>query len=586
MADVYATAYDFGPFRLDASTRTLLRHQDVIALPPKAVDVLFALVRQSGEVVPKRVLMDTVWHGSVVEDANLTQMIFLLRRALSADGEGTSYIRTVPRRGYRFVGAVRETAARLSVRIQSLAVLPLVNLSGDPAQDYFTDGITEALIANLARIGELRVVSRTSAMRYKGTTESAANIARALRVDVLVEGSAARIGDRVRITAKLIHGRDDRHVWVETYDEPVAHVLDLQSQIARALATAVQVTLTKDEEFRLTTTRTVNPAAYLHHLKGRYVMRNMTEADQLSAIESFNQAIDIDPEFAAPYAGIAECYTSLAYYFGMVPKDAFARARAAAARAVQLDDDLAEGHAILGLLRLLDEWDWKGADAACSRAAQLAPGDSYVHWKRGMYLQYVGRSDEAIRAHRLAERLDPFSLVAIEQAGWPLYYARRFDEAAAQFRRVIVLGPDSHAGHFGLGWVLVQQGQYEEAVAELRRCAALAGRNSLVECSLAYACGMAGRRDEAAEILHRITDGNPYVPNWYLSLVWIGMRDVDRAFTCLQQALEDREPCLVTIGVDPVFDPIRKDPRFAELERRIAQSQVSGNGDQLSGMVT
>jgi TolB-like protein/Flp pilus assembly protein TadD len=571
MADMCGTTYNFGPFRLDVSSRTLLRHDEIIALPPKAVDVLFALVRQPGEVVSKKILMDAVWRDSVVEDANLTQMIFLLRRALDANNGDTSYIRTVPRRGYRFVGTVRETAARLPVRIESLAVLPLVNLSGDPAQDYFTDGITEALIANLARIGELRVVSRTSAMRYKGTTESAADIARALRVDALVEGSAARIGDRVRITAKLIHGRDDRHVWVETYDEPVAHVLDLQSRIARAVAIAVQVTLTKDEEFRLAATRSVNPTAYLHHLKGRYLMRNMTEADQLSAIESFNQAIEMDREFAAPYAGIAECYTSLAYYFGMVPKDAFARARVAAATAVRLDDNLAEGHAILGLLRLLDEWDWKGADAACSRAAQLAPGDAYVHWKRGMYLQYVGRSDEAIRAHRLAERLDPFSLVAIEQAGWPLYYARRFDEAEAQFRRVIVLEPDSHAGHFGLGWVLVQQRQYEEAVDELRCCAALAGRNSLVECSLAYACGMAGRRDEAAQILNRTTDGNQYVPNWYLSLVWIGMGDSDRAFHCLERAFDDHEPCLVTIGVDPVFDPIRKDPRFAELESRIAR---------------
>jgi TolB-like protein/Tfp pilus assembly protein PilF len=504
-------------------------------------------------------------------------MIFLLRRALDADRAGSDgYIRTVPRRGYRFTASVRQTEARVLLPIESLAVLPLANLSGDPAQDYFADGITEALIANLAKIGGLRVVSRTSAMRYKGTTEPTAEIARALRVDALVEGSVTRIGDRVRVTAKLIHGESDRHLWAEAYDGQLVHVLDLQSRIARALATAVQVTLNEDEELRLTTPQEVDPDAYLHYLKGRYLMRNMTEDGQRQAIRSFEQSIQIDSEFAAPYAGIAECYTALAYFFGMVPKEAFANARAAAATAVRLDEGLAEGHAILGLLCLLDDWDWESADAECSRAVQLAPGDAYVHWKRGVYLQYVGRSDEAIRAHRLAERLDPFSLVAIEEAGWPLYYARKYDEAAAQFRRALALAPDAYMGRFGLGLVLVQQRRHEEAVAELQYCARLAGSNPLIESSLAYACGTAGCRAEAGQILARLIAGGQYVPNWFLSLIWIGIGDADRALECLEKAFDDREPCMVTLGVDPIFDPLRENGRFADLVRRITPSSSSG----------
>jgi Flp pilus assembly protein TadD len=256
----------------------------------------------------------------------------------------------------------------------------------------------------------------------------------------------------------------------------------------------------------------------------------------------------------------------------MVPKEAFSCAKVAAERAVDLEETLADGHAVLGLLRLLDDWDSSAADAEFRRAVELAPGDAYVHWKRGMYLQYVGRGDEAVAAHRLAEQLDPFSLVAIEEVGWPLYYSRRYEEAAAQFRKAIELAPEWHLGHFGLGLVLVQQGNHAEALSELRTCARLAGHNPLIESSLAYACGTAGCRAEALQILERLTANGRYVPNWFLSLIWVGLGEKERAFQCLETAFQDREPCMVSLGVDPMFDPLRPDARFAELVRRIGGS--------------
>lgn len=570
-------AYDFGPYRLDPVRRTLWRRGELVALPPKAVEVLTALVKQPGTVLAKHDLMRSVWPDTFVEEANLVQMIFLLRRAIEDRNGGREYIRTVPRRGYRFAGDVRSIEIGRTYRIESIAVLPLANLSGDPSQEYFADGITEALIAHLVKISSLRVVSRTSAMRYKGSKESIAEIAGALRVDALVEGSATRFGgDRVRITVKLIHAATDRHLWAETYDGQVLELLELQGKVARAVATAVRVNLTEDEEARLTDSRQVDPDAYSLYLKGRYFARNLTDEGQRKAIHYFQESIQLDPNYAAPHASMAECFVSLAFYFGMVPKDAFSPAKVAAERAVQLDETFAEGHAVLGLLRLLDEWNWDAAETEFARAVELAPGDAYVHWKRGMYLQYAGRGEEAVAAHRRAEQLDPLSLVAMEEAGWPLYYSRRYDEAAAQFRKVVELAPDWFLGHFGLGLVLIQQQHYEEALGELRCGARLSGSNPYIESALAYACGMAGCRAEASQILDRLTSTHRYVPNWFLSLIWIGMGEREQALQCLQQAFRDREPCMVSLNVDPMFDPLRPDARFSELVHHVESGTIAG----------
>ena len=566
MLTLRATAYEFGPYRLDPLGRSLMCRGEVIALPPKAVEVLVELVKQSGNVVGKHDLMEAVWRETFVEEANLNQMIFLLRRALG-NGHGSEYIATVPRRGYRFAASVR--MIDIPCRIESIAVLPLANLSGDPAQDYFADGITGALITELAKIGSLRVVSRTSVMRYRGAKESIPQMARALRVQAVLEGSVMQSGNRLRITAQLIHASTDQHLWAETYDGAISDILGLQSQVARDVAAGVRAELSQDEKARLTTSRTVHPKAYSLYLKGRYYARILTEQGQCKAIRYFQESSQSDPDYAAAYAGMAECFIELAYFFGMEPKKAFGEAEAAAVKAVALDEELAEGHAALSLLRLLNDWDWCAADAESRRAIELAPGDAYVYWKRGVYLRYAGRSDEAVAAHRHAEFLDPCSVMAIQEVGWPLYYARRFDEAVEQFRKAVELEPGWDQLYFGLGLTLVQQRRYKEAIAALRTAAQMGPGNAFTEASLAYALGRAGCTREAEQALEQLTANYAYVPRWFHSMVCVGMNDKERALESLEDAFRDHEPCLVSLKVDPVFDPLRDETRFTEMVRRV-----------------
>jgi tetratricopeptide (TPR) repeat protein len=376
----------------------------------------------------------------------------------------------------------------------------------------------------------------------------------------------------VRIAAQLIDAANDRHLWADTYEGPLSDVLEVQGQVARALGAIVREgsdESTRAIRIQAASSHSVRPDAYVLYLKGRYFARHLTEAGQRRAIAYFQQSIDADPEFAGAYAGLAECFTELAYFFGMQPKEAFSNAEPAAKKAVDLDDTLAEGHAVLSLLRLLNDWDWRAADAESRRAIELAPGDAYVYWKRGVYLRYAGFEREAIAAHRQAESLDPFSLVAIEEVGWPLYYARRFDEAAEQFQKAVELESRWDQLYFGLGLTFVQQARHEEAIRALRTAADMAPENPLTHASLVYALGRAGRSREATDALSELTTKYSYVPSWFLSLVWVGLNQKERALASLEDAFNAHEPCLVSLKVDPVFDPLRDDRRFIDMVRRV-----------------
>jgi TolB-like protein/Flp pilus assembly protein TadD len=561
MSALQETVYEFGPYRLDPLERNLQRLGESVSLPPKAVEVLLELVKRPGSVAGKADLMKAVWPEVVVEEGNLNQMVFLLRRAL-----GDEYIATVPRRGYRFTAGVR--IAKTQYRIESVAVLPLDNFA-EPAQDYFADGVTEALITELAKLSGLRVVSRTSVLRYRRTNESIAQIARALRVQAVVEGSVMRSGDRLRITVQLIHAATDQHLWAQAFDGVIPEIFTLHGRIARALATAVRGELSSDEQARFAISRTVAPEAHSLYLKGRYLARQLTAEAQRKALGYYQDSIAADPTYAAAYAGLAECYVEMAYFFGMEPKKAFGQAKPAALKAVELDSSLAEGHAVLSTVSLLNDWDWAAADEASLLAIELAPGDACVHWRRGVYLRYAGRAQEAIDAHRQAESLDPLSLIAIQEVGWPLYYARRFEEAVEQFNRALELESRWDQLYFGLGLALVQIPRYEEAIAALRKAVELEPTNPLNQALLVYVLGRASRSREAHDELQCLRAEHSYVPSWFLSIVWIGLNDYPRAFASLEDAFRGREPCLVSLKVDPVFDPIRSAPGFSDMVRRV-----------------
>jgi TolB-like protein/tetratricopeptide (TPR) repeat protein len=566
MKTLRSPGYEFGPYRLDTVGRSLECRGEVIALPPKAVEVLAELVKRPGEVVAKKELLETVWPEAFVEEANLNQMVFVLRRAIESTN-GSEYITTVPRRGYRFRGTVRRV--EIPCRIDSIAVLPLANLSGDPSQEYFADGITEALITELAKIGSLRVVSRTSVMRYKGRDEPIAQIARALRVRGLLEGSVVKSGDRFRITVQLIHAGSDQHLWTEVYDGAMADVLEMQGKVARDIAAGIRGQLSRDEEMRLTISRKVSPEAYSLYLNGRYFARVLTEEGQRKAILNFQKSIQCDPDYAPTYAGLAECLIELAYFFGMNPKKAFAEAKPAALKAVALDEEFAEGHAALGLLRLLDDWDWEAADAETGRAIELAPGNPYVYWKRGVFLRYAGRCDESIPIHLHAESLDPLSIVAITEVGYALYYARRFGEASKQIQKAIELEPEWDQLYFGLGLTLLQQERFEEAISALRTAVQKEPGNVFSVAALIYGLGHAGRKKEAKRHLDQLMMKYEYVPCWFLAMAWVGLNDKERALQALEQAFRDHEPCMVSLEVDAIFDPLREEERFKDMVRGV-----------------
>jgi TolB-like protein/Flp pilus assembly protein TadD len=563
-----SAGYEFGPYRLDVTGRSLECCGEVVALPPKAVEVLTELVKRPGEVVGKRELMEVVWPETFVEESNLSQMIFLLRRALNANGEA-EYITTVPRRGYRFSGAVR--AVKIPRRFDSLAVLPLANLSGDSSQEYFADGITEALIAELSKTDSLRVVSRTSVMHYKGGAEPIGRIARALRVQVIVEGSVVKAGDRWRLTVQLIHAASDQHLWSGVYDGTTANLLEVQNKVACDVAAGIRAELKRSEKGRPAVTRKISPEAnslYLY-LKGRNFARILTEEGQRKAIEHFQRSVQAGPQYAPAYAGLAECLIELAYFFGMDPKKAFAEAKTAALKAVALDEEFAEGHAALGLLRLLDDWNWEAADAETRRAIELAPGNPYVYWKRGVFLRYAGRCDESIAVHLDAESLDPFSIVAIQEVGFALYYARRFAEAAEQIRKAIELEPAWDQLYFGLGLVLLQQKRFEEAISALHTAVQKEPGNAFSVAALIYGLGHAGQKKEAKRHLDQLLKKYEYVPNWFLAMAWVGLSEKERALGALEQALRDHEPCMVSLKVDAIFDPLRSDSRFTSMIRQV-----------------
>ena len=560
--------YEFGPYRLNVTNRSLECRGEVVALPPKAVEVLAELVKRSGEVVGKRELMEAVWPETFVEEANLNQMIFLLRRALEANDE-SEYITTVPRRGYRFNTGVR--AVKVPCRIDSLAVLPFANLSGNSSQDYFADGITEALIAELSKISSLRVVSRTSVMCYKRKPEPVGQIARALRVQAIVEGSVVKAGDRLRITVQLIHAGSDQHLWIGVYDGTISELFEVQSKVAFDVATGIRAELNRTEKGPLTVSRKISPEAhslYLY-LKGRNFARILTEEGQRKAIQHFQRSVQAGPEYAPAYAGLAECLIELAYFFGMDPKKAFAEAKPAALKAVALDEEFAEGHAALGLLRLLDEWDWEAADAETQRAIELAPGNPYVYWKRGVFLRYAGRCDDSIAIHLHAESLDPFSIVAVQEVGFALYYARRFDEAAAQIQKAIELEPAWDQLYFGLGLVLLQQRRFEEAISALQTAVQKEPGNVFSVAALIYGLGHAGQKEEAKRHLDQLMKKYEYVPCWFLAMAWVGLSENERALQALEQAFRNHEPCMVSLKVDAIFDPLRAESRFKEMVRGV-----------------
>jgi len=470
------------------------------------------------------------------------------------------------------VVAWRQLRAGRGERIESLVVLPIENLTGDSNQDYLADGITDELTADLAKIRSLRVISRTSAMSYKGTRKPLPDIAHDLKVDAVVEGTLRRSGNRIRITAELIQASSDRHLWVETYDTQIQDILATESDVVRAIAKEIRVKFTPEQQRQLAA-RAMGAAPYETYLKGRYYWNQRTADGMKRAIGYFEQAIQQDPNSALAYAGLADAYDIMASaIIEAVPtKDAYPKAKEAALRAVQLDDSLAEAHTSLATMSFNYDWNWPAAERELKRALEIDPNYATAHQRYSIYLMAMGRTDESLTEMTRAHTLDPLSVSINFSLGWRLFFAHRYDDAIAQLRATLEMDPNFALAHRVLGQVYEQKGQLSDAILELQTAARLSSDSPLVLGALGHAYAHAGRRRDAEQVLQHMLAKNSerYVSPIHIAEVYAGLGDRESTFQWLDKALQDRSNGLVFLKVDPGFDILRSDPAFLEVLRKV-----------------
>jgi len=457
--------------------------------------------------------------------------------------------------------------------IESIAVLPLANLSGDPAQDHFADGMTDALISDLARVRALRVISRTSVMRYRGSRRSLPEIARELNVQVVVEGSVLHAGDRVRISAQLVDAARDRHLWAESYERDIHDVLKLQAEVARAITREIQVVLTPQEQAVLGKAVTVNPEAHQDYLLGRFHWNKRTPDGLRRGLEFFQRALTKDAGYAPAYSGIADTHLilSVATYDLVPPSEALPQARAAAQRALEIDETLAEARISLANVKARFEWDWAGADAEFVRALELNPNYAYGYHCFASHEATMGRFGEALAHQERAMELDPFSIVVGSGRARLFYFARQYERARAQCRSALEMEPGFWVAHLLTGLCQLREGTPEKAVESLERACSLGEGLTMPLAARAAAYAESGQRDRAERAIEQLLamSRERYVPAYQIAAIHSSLGSHDQAFEWLERAFRERSETLTWLGVAPFWDLLRQDPRLADLQARV-----------------
>jgi TolB-like protein/Flp pilus assembly protein TadD len=451
--------------------------------------------------------------------------------------------------------------------ITSIAVLPLDNLMNDPQQDYFVDGMHEALITELSKIRALKIISRTSAVRYRNTEKSVPEIAFELGVDAIVEGSVLRAGNTVRVTAQLIDARSDHHLWADNFDRELSDILALHSDLAESIVSEISVVVTPEEELRIANFASVNPEVYELYLKGRYLCQKWTPEEMATAIRYLQQAIERDPGYAPAYAELAMCYTDSSFFEYLPPLEVYPKATAAAVRALEIDDGLAEAHTALAAVYYQMDWKFLEAEKAFKRAIELNPNNSrtliYYAWMLGE----IGRFEEAMVPARRAQELDPFSVSANVAVAEAFYLGRKYDEAIKEYSKNLDLDPNDPGAHYFLAWPYEQKGMFEKAIVLLEKAAMLSEGAPVHLAALGHTKALAGKRDEALKILEQLQNSSAPLPpsSFHIALVHIGLGNDDRAFQLLEDAFRERAYHFIYLNSDPKFDRLRSDPRFDDL---------------------
>jgi eukaryotic-like serine/threonine-protein kinase len=456
-----------------------------------------------------------------------------------------------------------------SETIDSVAVLPFVNASADPNTEYLSDGITESLINSLSQLPHLKVMSRDSAFMYKGKDTDAHTVGQALGVRAVFKGRVMQRGDDLEISAELVDARDNSHIWGQQYSRKSSDIFALQGELAKEMTSMLRMRLTGEDEKRMAKSYTVNPEAYQDYLKGRFWWNKRNREGLNKGIEFFQQAIAKDPSYALAYSGLADCYSGLPIAASVAPKEAIPRAREAAQKALEIDDSLAEAHASLGFIKTLYDWDWPGAEKELRRAIELNPNYAIAHRWYGLHLEFTGRLEEAIAEDKRALELDPLSLVINAYMGMTFYDARQYDQAIEQERKTLELDPNFMVAHNFLGSAYVQKSKKKEGIAEFERALGISPGDALSLGELGNAYALSGKRAEAQKVLDQLNElsRQKYVPAMARVMVEVGLGEKDKAFEWLEKAYEER--FVIEIKVDPQFDPLRSDPRFADLLGRM-----------------
>ncbi len=587
----YQHLYEFGPFRLDTHERVLLRDGRPLPLKPKVYETLLALISRSGHVVEKEELMRRVWPDVVVEENNLTGNIFALRRAF----EGHDYIETVPRRGYRFTADVKqvmvedvkipgrsgaetevlikETLSTTRKPIDSLAVLPFINASADPEAEFLSDGITESIINNLSQLSSLRVMARSTVFRYKGGESDPQNVGRELGVRAVLLGRVVQLRDRLSVRAELVDVADGAQVWGNQYNRDASDIFAIQEDISTEISAELRLKLTGEERKRLKKRYTDNTEAFYSYLKGRYHLNKRTTPGLRKAIEHFREAIEFDPTYALAFAGLADSYTLLgsAGYDAPRPLEMMPMAKAAAVKALEIDESLAEAHTSLAFIKFRLDWDWAGAEEEFTRAIELNPGSATSHHWYAIYLTAMDRQEEAIDEIKRAQRLDPLSLIIAAAVGRIYHFAGQYDRALEEFRKTLEMDANYGEAHFNLGFTYAKKGRYEEAIAEFQEAIKLSENRTVMLAVLGHIFSMAGKQTQARSVLEQLTElsNQSYVSPLDMAIVYTGLGEKEPAFEWFEKAYLERSGPLIYLKVEALYDSLRSEPRFKDLLRRM-----------------
>ena len=564
-------ALRFGGFELDLTSGELRRDGRKIPLPPKAFAVLKALVERPGEVVTREELRSRLWAvDTFVEfDDSLNHAVKKLRLALADSAENPRYVETLPRYGYRFL-APSSGSKEAEPAIHSLAVLPLANLSGDPCQDYFADGMTDALITDLAKIRAVNVISRTSVMRYKGADKPLPQIARELGVDGVIEGAVQRSNAHVRVTVQLIHASTDNHLWAESYERDFRDVLTLQGELARAVAREIKVALTPEESSQFTRIRPVNPEAFEAYLKGQSHWYHLSRGHLDTALEYFELALQKDPSYALAYVGVANVWIVRGDAGSIPPAEAFPKAKAAVSKALKLDDSIGEAHVALANVASLYEYDWVGSEYEFQRGLELSPNSADGHFMYADYLISLKRTDEWNREIHKTLELDPFNPFFQCFYGWHLVYVQRYEEAIAQFHTALEIAPDFSSARMGLWGAYYKKEMLDEALAEARRFFSVLHDHGVEEALMrGYSEGCYSRAMHSGADVLAARSQRTHVPAVRVARLYAHAGDKEQALSWLQKACDERESPLIHLGVAWDWDFLRSDPRFQDLLCRV-----------------